>query len=410
MRTALWLAIIAQFGLIIASLALTSMSPLQDASLGEGLAERLAFGVVTLAFPAVGAICLLRRPAQKVGWFLSVIALGWAIANAATGYAQYAIGRGDLPAVDWALWLTGNSWPLFVSQGLFLLLLLIFPTGSLISASWRPAAGLIIGWTVVSALAVAIAGGPMEDNLRLRLANPAGAPGDAGKVLRALSQWLVFGFVPLFAVAAFSLVIRFRRSRGAERQQIKWVAVVVPILVALVAGTYVVGALLGAGPVSEDAQDIGGPVLLLVVAGVLSPGLLPVAIGVAILRYHLYDIDRLINRTLVYGGLTAILAATYVVLVLTLSALLRPLTGSSDLAVAASTLAVVAAFGPLRARIQRAVDRRFYRSRYDAERTVDLFAGRLRDELDLATLSAELIGVVGETVRPARAGLWLMGR
>ncbi len=131
------------------------------------------------------------------------------------------------------------------------------------------------------------------------------------------------------------------------------------------------------------------------------------AAGIAILRYRLYDIDLLINRTLVYGATSAGLLATYVLSVLTLSTLLRPLTGSSDLAVAGSTLAVVALFGPLRQRIQRAVDRRFSRSRYDAQRTVDAFATRLRDQVDLDALSTELVGVVRETVHPAHAGLWL---
>jgi len=144
-------------------------------------------------------------------------------------------------------------------------------------------------------------------------------------------------------------------------------------------------------------------------AWILSVVTLPAAIGVAILRYRLYDIDLLINRTLVYGALSAALLATYVLSVLALSALLRPLTGSSDLAVAGSTLAVVAAFGPLRARLQSLVDRRFYRARYDAARTVDAFAARLRDQVDLDALSGELVGVVHDTVRPAHASLWLRG-
>jgi hypothetical protein len=411
MRIALWLAVVAQFGLILISLILAAFSLPPGASLAEGLAEPLAFGVVTLAFPTVGAICLLRRPSQPVGWLLSVVALGWALANAATGYVQYArsASPATLPGIEWALWLSGNSWTIVASQGVLLMLLLLFPTGSLISSRWRPAAWLVVGWTVVSAFAVAFAGGTLDHILGLGTTNPAAAPEPVGTVLRSLAGWVPYCSVILFALGAIALGLRFRRSRGVERQQLKWIAVAAPVVVVALAVTFGGLALLGAEPTSGAAAPTGW-LLAVGIVGTLSPGLLPVAIGIAILRYRLYDIDLIINRTLVYGALTAILAAAYVGTIAVLQVVLQPITQSSQLAVAASTLAVAALFQPLRARIQRAVDRRFYRSRYNAERTVERFAGRLRDELDLAALSAELIGVVGETVRPARAGLWLRGR
>ncbi len=232
-------------------------------------------------------------------------------------------------------------------------------------------------------------------------------PGEAGSLVRVLSNWLVFGFVPLFALAAISLVVRFRRSRGAERQQLKWIAATVPIIVALVGGTYLVGALIGAGPVSDDPENVGGPVLLLVAAGVLSPGLLPVAIGLAILRYRLYDIDVVIRRTLVYGALTAILAAAYVGTIALFQLGLSSFTARNQLAVAASTLLVAALFQPLRAAIQRAVDRRFYRRKYDAAKTLETFGARLRSQVDIESLRAEVVAAARETVQPRQASLWL---
>jgi hypothetical protein len=409
---ALWLAIVVQFGLILISLVLAAWSLPPGTSLAEGLAEPVAFGVVTLAFPTVGAICILRRPTQPVAWLLSVVALGWALANAATGYAQYALSASPptLPGIEWALWLSGDSWTIVVSQGVLFMLLLLFPSGSLISSRWRPAGWLVVGWTVVSAFAVAFAGGTLDDILGRGTTNPAAAPEPVGAVLRALAGWLSYCAVVLLALGATALGLRFRRSRGVERQQLKWIAVAAPVVVVAFVVTFGALALLGAEPTSSDSGAASGWLLAVVVLGTLSPGLLPVAIGIAILRYRLYDIDRLINRTLVYGALTASLAAAYVGAIAVLQVILQPFTQGSQLAVAASTLAVAALFQPLRAWIQRAVDRRFYRSRYDAERTVDAFSARLRDEVNLDSLSHDLLATVSGTVRPARAGLWLRGR
>lgn len=405
----LWLAIAAQFGLVLVSLTLPALSLEPGASLVEVVAERLLFGVATLAFPTVGAICLLRRPSQPVGWLLSVVALGWAVANAAIGYAQYAgsVSPVALPGIEWARWLSGSSWTIVLSQGLLLLLLLLFPTGSLFSPSWRPVALIVVGWTVVTVFATAFAGGPIEDNLGPVIANPAGAPGQAGAMLLALSGWLLYAFVVLLAVTAFELLLRFRRSRGAERQQVKWIAVAAPVIVVVVGGMYGVLVLAGAAPLSGDPREVHGPLLPLLIAATLSVVLFPVTIGIAILRYRLYDIDLLINRTIVYGSLTAILAAAYVGAIALFQVALGSVTKQSPLAVAASTLLVAALFQPLRTGIQRAVDRRFYRRKYDAQRTVEAFRSRLRDEVDLSRLTDELGALVTESLQPASVTIWL---
>jgi hypothetical protein len=411
MRIALWLAIAAQLGLVLASLILPALSLRPGASLVDVLAQPLLLGIVTLSFPAVGAICLLRRPAQRVGWLLSVAAFGWAVANAATGYARYALANpATAPGFEWALWLTGTSWPLFLSQGVLLMLLLVFPAGSLVSPSWRPVAWLVVGWTVTGAFVTSFAGGPLDDNLHLGIANPAAAPGQAGEILRALHGLLLYGFLVPFAASAGGLLVRFRRSTGAERQQIKWVAFVAPIAVVLAVGMYGGAALLGAGSMSDASREVVGPFLLLVAGVMVSIGLVPVTIGIAILRYRLYDIDRLINRTLVYGALTAMLAAGYVGAVGVLQIILDPLTRNSQLAVAASTLIVAALFHPLRGAIQRAVDRRFYRPKYDAARTLETFGTRLRSQVDLEAISAEVVGAARATVQPRQASLWLVER
>jgi hypothetical protein len=209
-----------------------------------------------------------------------------------------------------------------------------------------------------------------------------------------------------YLLAAAALVLRFRRSGGRQRQQLKWFAYV-GVLAMAALGLALVGSLPGDDP--PPWADVVGPIgwfsaLALVLVG------LPVATGIAILRHRLYDVDLVINRTLVYGALTATLAATYLACVLLLQLALQPLTADSGLAVAASTLAVAALFRPARSRIQSTVDRRFYRHRYDTARTLEAFSSRLRDEVDLDEVARELRSVVGETVHPSGVSLWLRGR
>ncbi len=224
--------------------------------------------------------------------------------------------------------------------------------------------------------------------------NPYALPGVAGDVMAAIASAsvVVYGVPALIGIAA--LVTRMRRSRGVERQQLKWFAYVCLLMLASLVLAAI--SLIGHGLYAVGA--IGWTCFL----GLVAFGL-PLTIGAAILRHRLYDIDVVINRTLVYGALTATLGATYLALVLLIGLTL----GTSNLAIAISTLAVAALFRPARARIQAAVDRRFYRRRYDAARTLEAFGGRLRDELDLDALQAELVGVVGQTVQPAHVTLWL---
>jgi hypothetical protein len=268
------------------------------------------------------------------------------------------------------------------------LLLMVFPTGRLPSRRWRPVAWAAGAVFVLAALSSPLLPGSPADGLR---PNPIAIPALEG-VLRlayATANAVLFGVI---LAALVSLVVRFRRATGVERQQLKWFAY----------GTALLLLLPTAGAVGARLGDTAGNLL---VAAIVSA--LPVTIGIAVLRYRLYDIDRLVNRTVVYGLLTVLLAGVYAGLVFALSQLLNPADQQSALAVAASTLVVAALFQPARRRIQGLVDRRFNRRRYDAARTVAAFSARLRDQIELGTLSTELLAVVDQTVQPVQVSLWL---
>jgi len=207
--------------------------------------------------------------------------------------------------------------------------------------------------------------------------------------------------IVLLAVSIGSVVIRQRRAEGLERLQLRWFTSAVGLVVVLVVAQGMVFLRYESGTALPPWATV------ISYLGIVSSAVLPLAVGIAILRYRLYDIDRIINRTLVYGALTAILVLAYVGSVVLLGGLLRPVTGSNDLAVAGSTLAVAALFAPARRRIQAFVDRRFYRSRYDAARTVEAFSARLRDEVNLDTLTRDLQGVVRDTLQPTSVSVWL---
>ena len=229
------------------------------------------------------------------------------------------------------------------------------------------------------------------------LANPLGIGGEIGGILTTIES-TGNGILPIVVLASIAaMIVRFRRSRRRERLQLKWVA----YTAALTATSFLVSFMLPA----QVPQVIQDAVFL---SGVAAFAAIPIAAGVAILRYRLYDIDLLINRTLVYGALTVLLAAVYVGCVVLLQGVLRTLTGQeSQVAVVASTLAIAALFGPLRRRVQGFIDRRFYRRKYDARKTLDAFSAKLRDETDLEALNNELVGVVRETMQPAHVSLWL---
>jgi hypothetical protein len=266
--------------------------------------------------------------------------------------------------------------------------LLLFPDGHLPSRRWRPVAWLAGATLAMFTFGSAVHPEPLFNHQTI--ANPVGIEA-ARPLLRVLASLSQVCLLVVVVASAASILVRFRRARGLERQQLKWLAyAVVVATVALVLAS---------------RQWVGWAVAE--VMALVAVGFIPVAIGIAILRYRLLDIDRLISRTLIYGLLTALLAGVYVTGVFIVGRLLDPATGDSTLAVAASTLAVAALFQPLRRRLQRQVDRRFNRSRYDAARTIEAFSGRLRDEIDLDSLSAELLSVVDQTMQPLQASLWL---
>ena len=340
----------------------------------------------------VGALVAARRPENPIGWLLSAGGLLISVATLAGQYAYYTLVTepGSLPGGQVMLWLAG--WPNDAGFFLVLFLMLLFPTGRLPSPRWRPVARLAVAGYLVDVVGRAFAPGPVDEQWFGPLPNPLGV--EAATDLAPLAQSVVSVFILLVAVAtASSPLFRLRRARDVERQQLKWFCYAAALFVA-VAFVAVVFPSLG-----SDTVDF-----MSILLGLLT---LPVAIGVAILRHRLYDIDRLINRTLVYGLLTGLLALVYTAGVFILSQVLNPGGENSALAVAASTLAVAALFQPLRRRVQLAVDRRFNRRRYDMAKTVETFSVRLRDEVDLDTLSAELLAVVDQTVQPARASLWL---
>jgi len=359
-------------------------NPWEDAVVSVG------FGM----FAAVGALLVARRPGNPIGWILSAASLVVS-ASALETYAAYRMttaGRPDWLAVFGA-WVNGWYWFVFIALA-FMFLPLYFPDGRLPSRRWLPVAAVAGAGTLV-----VVALGMLVDTLNgqdidYRIENPIGIEG-----LAPLEEMpLVIGTlsIPLFAGcvgAVAAVAVRFRRSRGAERQQIKWFLYAAAPILAFPIADYLPGTVGGL---------VGGLALGWILIG------LPVAIGIAVLRYRLYEIDLVINRTLVYGTLTASLAAVYFGSVVGLQRLLSPLVGEgSQLAVVASTLLIAALFGPLRRRVQNFIDRRFYRRKYDARMTLESFSARLRGASDLDSLGEELLGVVGETVQPEHASVWL---
>ena len=382
------------FGLWVV-LAVTS-SGLQFAA-GDPVEAALTPALVVLA--GVGALLMHRRPGNPVGTILLTLALLITASSVASGLYLGAEGdRDPTTIVAFLVWF--DEWVIFLWFGLVAILLpLLFPDGRLPSPRWRPLlwAG---GLAVAAEVAGTAFGTPSYDwGETSSIANPVALGGTAGDVLETVGQMGDLAFVPVLLGTLAATAVRFRRSSGVERQQLKWFAYAIGLLL-----TGLAAAAVSETVGYEPLGNLGWTVFL---ASLIFG--LPVAIGIAILRHRLYDIDVVIKRTLVYGSLTATLLATYLLMVLLFRLAVSPVTGESDLAVAGSTLTVAALFRPVRARIQAVVDRRFYRARYDAARTVESFAGRLRDELDLETLDVDLRRVVTDTVAPAHVTLWLRG-
>jgi len=371
---------------VLAALALVAVTPAAPSDLRPP--RTLAFAATIIVYALAGALIVAGRPANPIGWLLCWTAFVAGAQNLAAGLGAFLVfGRGA-PGGELVAWVFMWIGALFLGPGATLLLLL-FPDGWPPSPRWWPVALV----SLVASAAFGVGTALLPRIPIFDIANPFAPLEGASTVLDLVAVSLSTLLVCAFACAV-SLVARMRRARGIERQQLKWFAYAGALAVAI----------------TTVAIASGLSLAILTVVVMLAFTLLPLAAAVAILRYRLYDIDLLINRTLVYGALTATLAAAYFAAIVLLQATLRPLTGGSEAPVALSTLAVVGLFAPLRRRIQGAVDRRFYRSRYDAARTLDAFAARLRDEVDLDDVSRDLVTVVRETMRPAHASVWLRGR
>jgi hypothetical protein len=393
-RSATWLAW-SLFGLYV----LTVAAAFWIVFFGRGIRDDQLV-LLAIGYAAVGALVASREPANAIGWLLLAIAVSFGISN--LGYA-YARDPG-LPGAVAAGWFSG--WMYFAPICMATTMLpLMFPTGRLPSPRWRIALAVALAGLFLSMAGTAFAEGNLDLESPTPIPNPLGVGAPLGSVVTAVS--LIGGALVLAGVAlgAASLVVRLRRSRGRERQQLKVVAYV-GVAILIDACAFVTIAALAdrssaPGWVEAAAENVWLPSLLLVSLGP------PLAIGVAILRHRLYGIDVVIHRTLVYGALTVTLAMSYLGLVLLFQLVLSPVTSDSDVAIAGSTLAVAALFRPARKRIQSIVDRRFYRARYDASRTLEAFSSQLNDELDLDTLAADLRAVVQDTLQPVHVSLWL---
>jgi len=389
-------------GVALTLLFLSGTPALQPSSSWSTVVALLGGGLF-LVFPLVGALIASKRPDNAIGWICLAVGLLWTLIGMSDVYSEYGVAQPG--SVPFAVVVAGiNNWLWVPAVGLLgTYLLLLFPDGRLPSSRWRPLAWLSGAVLVLASVGVMLSPGPLQGLGGMR--NPFGLEGQ---------QWLtsvgyaVLPLLPLCMLAsALSLVLRFRRSRGEERQQIKWIAfaasvVVIVYLIAMVASLLSAAETWFAG--SSPAW-----LSLLQSAALLSLTAIPIAVGFAVLRYRLYDIDLLINRALVYGSLTATLIALYYGGVATTQTIFRALTGQeqqSQLAVVVSTLVIAALFTPLRRRIQSFMDRRFYRKKYDARKTLEAFSAKLRDETDLEALNAELVGVVRETMQPSHISLW----
>jgi MFS family permease len=404
-RAASWLA----WSLVVLSVALLLGGIALARTAGSGAAVELTYGseaeldsailnlATVLTFSVVGAIIASRHPRNAIGWIFCGMGLVVGLNVLAHGYIEswLAGGSGIRSLAEMAAWFSSWSWTLWIYVPTTFLLLL-FPDGRLPSPRWRP-----VAWCAVLGLIGFLAGytlnpGPFEDFPQI--VNPYGvdspvleAVGVAGTILAAASM----------LASAVSLIVRTRRAGRAQRQQIKWLAY---------GGTLLVGAVFASGVISIWSPNVGIAVVIVSLLGV------PIFTGVAIARYRLYDIDIVINRTLVYGVLTALLAAGYFGSIMALQGIgslvfqvpFRAITGQeTPLATVAATLAIAALFNPLRRRVQGFVDRRFYRRKYDAAKTLAAYSARLRNETDVDVLRDDLVRVARRTVQPAHVSLWL---
>jgi hypothetical protein len=362
----------------------TAVHPL-PAKLADGNGSDVVVVIVFVAaFATVGALLAWKRPGNPIGWLLSATGLAYAV-GAVGGFLLHF--HQTLTLANWL------GWIFQLGVGLCVFVVLLFPSGHLPSRRWRPvawAAGAgLAGWVLGNAFAPTILSNSPPTP------NPAGVTGPAGDIFTIMA----FGGIVLMAAtglaAIVSLAFRYRRARTAERAQLKWLLYAGALIVAALLAEVLVGQIIGPGTATGNLQNA-------VLSGAVA--LVPVAIGIAILRYRLFDIDRVISRTLAYAIVTGLLVGIYAGLVLLTNQVFRVHT---PVAVAAATLAAAALFNPVRRRVQKAVDRRFNRARYDADQTVAAFAAHLKDAVDLDSVQADLAGVVYQALEPAHVSVWI---
>ena len=393
-RTAFWLAWFTWALYLIIAIA-TLLFQMKNAP--SNLLSDLFDALVLLAFATVGSLIASRRPDNPIGWLFCISTLLWALGNVLQEYTTYALITvpGSLPAG--ALMGVIGHW--IGGIGFFLMLtflLLLFPDGHLPSPRWRFLAWLIAVLLALYSITFLLSPYPYANSaidLRLEaVRNPIGigSANDLFDQLGGITPLLLF---PTILACIVSVFLRFRRARGVERQQLKWFTYGMTLSILMIVVILIL-------IFSTANGGSSWPFYLAVVC-------IPISAGIAMLRYRLYDIDVLINRTLIYGILTAVLALAYAISILILQYLLSAFTEGSQLAIVGSTLVIAVLFQPLRGRIQRIIDRRFYRSKYDAARTLSAFSARLRSEVDLQQLSEHLLTVVQETMQPTHVSLWL---
>jgi hypothetical protein len=351
--------------------------PTGDVDWLEGAIGALGFAGLSV----VGALVASRLPDNPNGWLWCAAGLTYAISD----FSRPLAGAVGWPS--WTAWSLG-AWGFVVLLALLVFVFLLFPTGRLPGHHWRWLAAA----TVTDALLLTVAVLLIPDPDDPTAVSPWALQGEAARIVNRIGESLLYAMFGAVLLAMLSLVLRFRRAGPTERRQLTWFLYATIVNAVLIIFDGLLGLL---------------PLLISQVLSAVGFALLPVAVGVAMLRYRLYEIDRIVSRTVSYGLLSAALVGLYLLVVTLLRPLLEPLTGSSALAVAASTLAVAAVFNPARRRLQAAVDRRFDRARYDAGRAVDAFAARLRDQVDLDEITASLCDTVAATVAPGRVAVWL---
>jgi hypothetical protein len=380
----LWLV---AFGCCAGGLVVTLavIRPLTVAVLAEGAVRALVF---PLGFATIGLVLTLRRPANPIGWLFAAAGLAWSLPIPAEPWLDRLVGeQRPLPLLAKVAAVYGEfNWAPATVLGVTLPALLV-PDGGLRSRRWRVVAAGAVAAAALVLVGDAVAPTRLEDHL---IANPFGLAGPAGTAASTVAGVGYILWMASMVASMACVVLRFRSSRGVERQQLRWVAA---------GAAAAVAGLLG-GAVTPQRTAISSCLYAMVLC-------IPTGVAVAVLRYRLWDLDRLVSRTVTYTLVTGLLVLPYLAL---LPAVSRLAGDAGGLAVAATTLAAVALFAPLRRRVQHLVDRRFNRRRYDAARTLEAFAARLREQVDLDALSAELLAVADQTVQPTRASLWLRPR